>query len=117
VLLCHRRPDRQWYPDVWDLPGGHIQQGEQPEQALRRELDEELGVDVGTILGDPVQFRDDASGTHLTLWVVTEWQGTVKNHQPDEHDDIGWFDAATLRTLELADRRYVPLLEWIIATA
>ena len=23
ILLCHRRPDRAWYPDVWDLPGGH----------------------------------------------------------------------------------------------
>ena len=25
VLLCHRSPAREWYPDVWDLPGGHVE--------------------------------------------------------------------------------------------
>jgi 8-oxo-dGTP diphosphatase len=34
VLLCHRSPDRAWYPDVWDLPGGHIAAGETPLHAL-----------------------------------------------------------------------------------
>jgi 8-oxo-dGTP diphosphatase len=46
VLLCHRRPDRAWYPDVWDLPGGHLEPGESSLAALGRECREELGIDV-----------------------------------------------------------------------
>jgi 8-oxo-dGTP diphosphatase len=46
VLLCHRSPHRRWYPDVWDLPGGHVELGETPTEALKRELLEELSVSV-----------------------------------------------------------------------
>lgn len=44
LLLFHRRPDRTHYPDVWDLPGGHVEVGESTIDALVRELAEELGV-------------------------------------------------------------------------
>ncbi len=44
VLLGHRSPLRHWHPDVWDLPGGHVEQGESEPQALAREMREELGV-------------------------------------------------------------------------
>lgn len=46
VLLGHRHPSRRWYPDVWDLPGGHVEQGESEVAALVRELREELDVRV-----------------------------------------------------------------------
>lgn len=44
LLLCHRSPTRRWYPNVWDLPGGHVEAGESEPEALRRELYEEIGV-------------------------------------------------------------------------
>jgi 8-oxo-dGTP diphosphatase len=116
VLLCHRRPDRKWYPDVWDFPGGHVEDGERPEQALRREIFEELGVDIGTVEGDPVlRVCDTGSGFDLTIWVVADWQGTVQNCQPDEHDNIGWFGPLDLPNVEFADEHYLPLLERILA--
>jgi 8-oxo-dGTP diphosphatase len=34
VLLCHRSAARRWYPDVWDLPGGHVEDGEIPHSYL-----------------------------------------------------------------------------------
>ena len=46
VLLVHRHPSRRWYPDCWDLVGGHVDLGESPHQAVRRECREELDVDV-----------------------------------------------------------------------
>ena len=46
VLMCHRHPAREWFPDVWDFPGGHVEPDETPQQALVRELDEELGVTI-----------------------------------------------------------------------
>ena len=44
VLLVHRHPLREWYPDCWDLVGGHVEKGESPGEAVIRECLEELGV-------------------------------------------------------------------------
>ena len=38
ALLVHRSPQRLWYPDVWDLPGGHVLSGEPPRRASEEEL-------------------------------------------------------------------------------
>src|SRR5215208_3514527 len=46
VLLVHRHPSRRWYPDCWDLVGGHVESGGLPHQAASRECLEELGVRV-----------------------------------------------------------------------
>jgi hypothetical protein len=57
VLMCHRHPAREWIPDVWDFPGGHVEPDETPQQALVRELDEELGVTIDA----PTAARDEVS--------------------------------------------------------
>jgi 8-oxo-dGTP pyrophosphatase MutT (NUDIX family) len=49
-LLVHRTPARRWCPDWWDLPGGHVEEGESAETALTREQ-EERGVDA-VVIGD-----------------------------------------------------------------
>ena len=54
IFLCHRSPGRRWYPDVWDLPGGHVELGETPTEALERELLEELGVSVCSLPPEPL---------------------------------------------------------------
>jgi mutator protein MutT len=116
VLLCHRSPARRWFPDVWDFPGGHVENGEAPEQALRRELSEEIGVDIGTVDSDPVvQLSDPGTGLDLSVWLITDWVGSVENRQPSEHDDIGWFGTIELRDLELAHESYLSILERILA--
>ena len=46
VLLVRRSPSARFYPDVWDLFGGHVDGGESLEEALRREAREELGIEV-----------------------------------------------------------------------
>ena len=44
ILLGRRSAEREFYPDVWDMFGGHMEPGEGHEQTLVRELEEELGM-------------------------------------------------------------------------
>ncbi len=94
VLLVHRSPHRHAYPNVWDLPGGHIEAGESEMRALAREMHEELAVQVDT---DSLSHLCRLSAGHggesvlLSAWMVGDWQGTPKNVAPDEHDAIQWF--------------------------
>ena len=111
VLLCHRSPERRWYPDVWDFPGGHILPGERPEDGLRREVAEELGAELEGVEGDPVIRRvDPRTGLDLTVWVSHRWRGDITNLEPEEHDAIGWFAKEQLGELAFADPSYPALL-------
>jgi 8-oxo-dGTP diphosphatase len=109
TLLCHRSPERDWYPDVWDLPGGHVNAFETAPEALARELEEELGVQVLPPASPPMA-RIDAPGVELLVWAIDRWDGEVANLSPSEHDAIGWFDAAGLVDLDLAHPAYRPML-------
>jgi mutator protein MutT len=109
VLLCHRRADRAWYPDVWDLPGGHVEPEESPREALIRELKEELGIDVGLLEASSSKILYE-NGIEFHLWVVSEWDGEVRNAAEDEHDAIGWFTRPEVERLPLASETYFDLL-------
>ena len=116
VLLCHRSPGRRWYPDVWDFPGGHVLPGERPEDALQREVAEELGAELEDVEGGPVLRQvDPQAGLDLTVWVSRRWRGSITNLQPEEHDAIGWFGKGQLGGLTLADPSYPGLLRDLLS--
>ncbi len=99
VLLAHRRPDKRAYPNVWDLPGGLIEVGESELDALTRELDEELGVQIVTDSASHLCRLTAGSSDEpalLSAWLVGDWQGTPVNVAPEEHADIGWFTVEEL---------------------
>lgn len=105
ALLCHRHPLREWFPDVWDLPGGHVAPDESPADALARELREELGIEISRLPSEPFATFRDGSEMRVQVWVIDRWVGHVSNRAPDEHDDIAWLLASELGGLQVADPR------------
>ncbi len=100
VLMVHRSPARRWYPDVWDLPGGHVEPGENQRAALVRELREELGVDA-EVGGEPIA-RTTAEDFVMDVWAVHAWSGEPVNAAPEEHDDLAWLTPQDLLGRALA---------------
>jgi len=80
LLVC-QRTKHQTMPLKWEFPGGKIEEGEQPRDALRRELEEELGIQAK--VGDEiarVQHRYPSGATvELRFYVVREYSGEMEN--------------------------------------
>ena len=113
VFLAHRSAAKDWYPDVWDFPGGHLEPGETSVQALVRELREELNVEVRPPAGNPV-LTIRQPGVVLDVWRVDEWDGEIVNAAEDEHDALGWFSLDEPMTLDLADHEYLALIDEVL---
>ena len=94
VLVC-QRTRHQTMPMKWEFPGGKIEEGEQPRDALRRELEEELGIAAN--IGDEVaRIRHDYSGggsVELRFYVVRSYQGEIQNRI---FRDVQWANASEL---------------------
>src|SRR2546423_11751656 len=80
VLVC-QRTRHQTMPLKWEFPGGKIEEGEQPRDAMRRELEEELGIDA--VVGDEVaRFRHqypNGGGGGLCFYDVRQYFGEIEN--------------------------------------
>jgi 8-oxo-dGTP pyrophosphatase MutT (NUDIX family) len=113
LLLCRRSLGRQWYPGVWDLPGGHIEAGESSAAALQRELREELSIEVGAP-GGP-WTRLDADDFEMDVVVITTWTGVPRNVAPEEHDALDWFSLPEASALDLAHPDYPSIFAWALA--
>ena len=80
VLICQRRPDQPMALQ-WEFPGGKIEAGETPEQALARELDEELGIRA-TIGPRVTRVRHNyrhGGAVDLQFFAVREFSGDLEN--------------------------------------
>jgi 8-oxo-dGTP pyrophosphatase MutT (NUDIX family) len=109
VLLVHRSPDRDVFPDVWDFPGGHVEPGESAPDALVRELTEELDVVIERPRGEPDLILV-AAAYRLRVWRVDTWDGAPRNVQPDEHDDLRWFTREDALAIDFDDAEYTELI-------
>jgi 8-oxo-dGTP pyrophosphatase MutT (NUDIX family) len=127
ILLGRRSGTRAFYPDVWDLFGGHVETGEQQPETRVRELQEELDITptrwkfletlTVSLPGhdhDPPELSTEtstASSLTVHLYLVTAWTGRPTNRQPEEHSAIGWFSLDQATGLDLADSTYPMLFQ------
>jgi 8-oxo-dGTP pyrophosphatase MutT (NUDIX family) len=101
VLLAHGHPRRAWYPDCWDLVGGHVEAGGSAEDALRREFREEIGARIDQAEPWALEFTNPDVEAHC--FRVTRWTGAPATLCPEEHDDLKWFAAKEVGHLRLAE--------------
>lgn len=101
VLLVKRAESRSYFPGVWDIAGGHSEDGEMPEQTLVRELAEELGV-VPTEYSLLGIVERTAGGLPLYAYCVTKWTGVPSNLQEHEHSEMAWIPVSEVDRLDLA---------------
>jgi 8-oxo-dGTP diphosphatase len=88
VLIGQRRPDQPMALQ-WEFPGGKIEAGESPEQALARELDEELGIKA-TIGPRVTRIRHNyrhGGAVDLQFFAVHEFSGEMQNHI---YNEVRW---------------------------
>jgi 8-oxo-dGTP diphosphatase len=112
ILLARRA--REPGAGLWDLVGGFLDEGEEPLEALRREVREETGLDVEP--GDYIDGLPDRYGEDGAWTVNFYWEGRLGPGEPSPADDVAelaWFPADALppredfafpNTIELLER-------------
>jgi ADP-ribose pyrophosphatase YjhB (NUDIX family) len=111
-LLCHRRVELRWYPGVWDVAGAHLRHGEPPAACAVRAARDELGI---TIFGPEQLLEHTEDDFRLTLFLVTSWEGEIRNASTAQHDQVRLLTREQATSLKLADKRYLSLFDHIAA--
>ncbi len=94
VFICQRKPD-QPMSLKWEFPGGKIEPGEGPEEALARELNEELGIsaDIGERVAQISHKYRNGGAVDLQFFVVKQYRGPLENRI---FNDMRWVPLTTL---------------------
>ncbi|MGH1349783.1 MAG: (deoxy)nucleoside triphosphate pyrophosphohydrolase [Methyloligellaceae bacterium] len=100
-VLIAKRPEGRSMAGLWEFPGGKLEKNETPEEALIRELKEELDIDVSISCLAPLTFashRYEDFHLLMPLYACRQWKGTIR---PTEGQEITWVRPVRLSDYEM----------------
>ncbi|QPC85647.1 8-oxo-dGTP diphosphatase MutT [Mesorhizobium sp. NBSH29] len=111
-VLLSQRPEGKSLAGLWEFPGGKVETGETPEEALIRELREEIGIETKAACLAPLTFASHSYETfHLLmpLYVCRRFEGTP---HPREGQTLKWVRPRNMRDYPMpaADAPLIPFL-------
>ncbi|WP_457279686.1 NUDIX domain-containing protein [Polaromonas sp. P5_D5] len=110
-FLLTSRPPGKVYEGYWEFPGGKLEAGETVEEALRRELQEEIGVTIGAAQPWKVEMVDYPHAlVRLNFCKVFDWTGELHMH---EGQSFAWQNLPV--TVQPVLPGTVPVLDWFAA--
>lgn len=115
-VLLAQRPNGKSMAGLWEFPGGKVEPGETPEEALLRELDEELGVVTEPGCLAPLTFASHSyDDFHLLmpLFICRRYRGSPRGR---EGQSLKWVRAKQLRSYPMppADEPLIPFLQDVL---
>ena len=101
-ILCCQRTEHQALPLKWEFPGGKIEAGETPPQALLRELQEELGIlaEIGPEITQVLHTYANGNSVNLRFFAVHSFEKELQNRI---FRDVRWVKRADLPSLDFLD--------------
>jgi 8-oxo-dGTP diphosphatase len=111
-VLLSKRPEGKSLAGLWEFPGGKVDAGETPEEALRRELKEELNIEVCETCLAPFTFASHSyAAFHLLmpLFLCRTWEGDIA---PQEGQEVAWVRARRLADYPMPPAD-APLVPWL----
>lgn len=100
-VLVQKRPEGKPMAGLWEFPGGKLEQGETPEVALSRELEEELNIQTVTADFEPITFASEPLEDRsllLLLYKCRRWSGQLESQEMAE---IQWVSLKQLKKLKM----------------
>ena len=108
LFLPKRADTKKFLPGVFELPGGHIDFGEDIITGLKREIDEEFGMSIR--IGDPFAVFDnvnDVKGSNsVEIIYFGQFEGSVEDIKlnPEDHSEFVWFDDSDYEKILIGDK-------------
>lgn len=105
VLLQHRDNNTSWYPDHWAIFGGQIEKGENPEQAAKREIKEEIGIELVDLRFFKKYELKRKKGIYKAFFFTAPLTISVDKlrNQQKEGQDLGFFSFNEIKNLKVTD--------------
>jgi 8-oxo-dGTP diphosphatase len=106
--LIAKRSTQDSLADLWEFPGGKMEEGETPEECLQREMQEEfqIYVEVGHFFAESIYEYEQGTIRLLAYWA--SWNGD--SLYPTVHDEIAWVDKQTIMNYKFAPAD-IPIVE------
>ena len=117
ILLPKRGSKLKKMPNMYEFPGGKVEKGEQLKDGLKRELSEELCIDVD--IEDIIEFPNNVlktDGFILTIFIVQKWKGelTINAEINSEILEVDFHQLKNVEDLLDTDKQLIPaILEFL----